>query len=171
MHQPTGEYAERLPATEEKMRPTLRCHIRSPPAASIDPRFVQRRLVMTAPTPVAEDIWPGDRASQVVLAAARAWALHGDLPEISRSAVGQCANLASLAATRARRVEYVVEFDHTPVWKTLAALTFAESWQPCALVPLALLGVAHDQLREHGYELQPWWPDDGEIAFGSVEIA
>jgi len=79
--------------------------------------------------------------------------------------------MASLAAQNARRVEFVVEDDDPDVWDLLVELSPGAPWQPCALVRLPLLGVAHERLRSCGYELQGWWAREGEIQFGSIEIA
>jgi len=64
-----------------------------------------------------------------------------------------------------------VEGDDPDVWDVLAAVKPADEWQLCALVPLALMGTAHERLCDHGYELQGWWFQEGRVAFGGVEIA
>lgn len=79
--------------------------------------------------------------------------------------------MTSLAAGHARRVEFVVAEDDPDAWDVLAGIRAADSWQLCALVPLGLLGVAHERLRGHRYELQGWWVTDDTVAFGNVEIA
>lgn len=119
-----------------------------------------------------------DRASrhdplgeQVAAAAQHAWEVHGERLDVRSTPVNGHAHMTSLAAVHARRVEFVVEHDDPHAWDVLAGVKAADSWQLCALVPLGLLGKAHERLREHGYELQGWWVTDGEVAFGNVEIA
>lgn len=110
-------------------------------------------------------------ADRVVAAARRAWEAHGEPLEVGRRPVNGHAHMTSLAARHARRVEFVVECDDSDAWDVLAGVKAADSWQLCALVPLGLLGKAHERLRGHGYELQGWWVTDDEIAFGNPEIA
>ena len=52
----------------------------------------------------------------------------------------------------------------------LAAKAYDE-WQLCALVPLALMGIAHEHLSDRGFRLQGWWLQDGSVAFGGIEVA
>ena len=53
----------------------------------------------------------------------------------------------------------------------MLAAKASDEWQLCALVPLALMGVAHEHLYDQGFRLQGWWVEDGNVAFGGVEIA
>lgn len=110
-------------------------------------------------------------AEQVIAAATRAWEVHGERVALGETPVNGHARLTSLAAPTSRRVEYVVEGDDPDVWDVLAAVKPADEWQLCALVPLALMGTAHERLCDHGYELQGWWFQEGRVAFGGVEIA
>lgn len=79
--------------------------------------------------------------------------------------------LTSLAAPTSRRVEYVVECDDPDVWNALAATTADDEWQLRALVPLTLMGTAHERLCDHGFEFQGWWFQGDRVEFGGVEIA
>lgn len=107
-----------------------------------------------------------------VLSAARlAWQAHGEPLEEATTKMNEGLCLAGLTAARSRRVEFVVEEDDTAVWDALVELEPVGQWTLCALVPLSLLGVAHERLRGHGYDLQAWWLRDGKVMFGSVEIA
>lgn len=110
-------------------------------------------------------------ADRVVAQAQRAWLHHGESPEIQMTAVSGHAQMASLAALVSRRVEFVVESDDPDIWDTLEGIDADTQWQKCALVPLNLLGLAHDRLRDHGFQLQGWWMSDGQVCFSSPEIA
>jgi len=113
----------------------------------------------------------GTIASRVVAEAMRAWEIHGEPVEVSVTPVNGHALMASLAAFNARRVEYVVDADDPHVWEILKSASSADPWQLCALVPLPLMGRAHEQLFEHGFELQAWWVQGDRVAFGGIEIA
>lgn len=108
---------------------------------------------------------------QVVAAARRAWEVNGEPLEVHSTPVNGHAHMTSMAAGKARRIEFVVERDDPDAWDVLAGVEAADSWQLRALVPLRLLGKAHERLRGHGYELQGWWVTDDRVAFGNVEIA
>lgn len=110
-------------------------------------------------------------ADRVVVAARRAWEIHGELVALGETPVNGHAHLRSLAAPTSRRVEYIVEGDDPDVWDLLAAAKAADNWQLCALVPLALMGTAHERLCDHSFELQGWWLQGNRVAFGGVEIA
>lgn len=115
--------------------------------------------------------WSDATAKRVAVAAQHAWEVHGECLEVRSTPVNGHAHLTSIAAARARRIEFVVEGDDPDAWDVLAGMEAPESWQLCALVPLALLGQAHERLRDHGYELQGWWVSGDKVAFGNVEIA
>ena len=105
-----------------------------------------------------------DQVSDVVAAAKRAWELHGETSVNSR------VRLTLLEAPISRHVEYVVECNDPDVWKMLAAKA-SDEWQLCALVPLALMGIAHEHLSDRGFRLQGWWLQGGSVAFGGIEVA
>lgn len=113
----------------------------------------------------------GQVAERVAAATQRAWEVHGERVVLRETPVNGHARLTSLAAPISRRVEYVVECDDPDVWDVLAAATAADKWQLCALVPLALMGTAHERLCDHGFELQGWWLQGDHVAFGGIEIA
>ena len=110
-------------------------------------------------------------AARVVDSAAKAWECYGDEVNQQEAAINGHGVMPYLVAHRARRIEYVVTEDDPDVWEMLSSRKPAQSWQLCALVPLRLLGVAHDKLQEHDYELQAWWIRGGGVAFGRVETA
>ncbi len=110
-------------------------------------------------------------ADRVVAEAKRAWEVHGEPVQVSVTPVNGHAHMSSLAVLRARRVEYVVEADDADVWDVLAAARHSDEWQLSALVPLALMGRAHERLCEYGFELQGWWVQGDRVAFGGIEIA
>lgn len=110
--------------------------------------------------------------SDRVLDAARwAWETHGEQPSMQTTPVNGHAQMRSLAANHARRVEFVVADDDIDVWQILAQMEPVQAWQLCALVPLSMLGVAHERLGGCGFELQGWWLDGERVAFGNTEIA
>lgn len=111
-----------------------------------------------------------DRSSEVVAAAKRAWEIHGERVALRETPVNNHIRLASLEAPISRHVEYVVECNDPDVWNMLAAKE-SDEWQLCALVPLALMGIAHEHLSEQGFRLQGWWLQGGSVAFGGIEIA
>ena len=111
-----------------------------------------------------------DQVSDVVAAAKRAWELHGERVALRETSVNSRVRLTLLEAPISRHVEYVVECNDPDVWKMLAAKA-SDEWQLCALVPLALMGVAHERLSDQGFRLQGWWVEGGNVAFGGVEIA
>ncbi len=124
------------------------------------------------PTPVQTSDQVLEQVSERVVAAAkRAWEVHGERVALRETPVNGHARLTSLAAPTSRRVEYVVECDDPDVWDVLAAVEVADEWQLCALVPLALMGTAHERLCDHGFKLQGWWLQGDHVAFGGVEIA
>lgn len=110
-------------------------------------------------------------SDRVVAQAQRAWLHHGERPEVQTTPINGHAEMASLAALASRRVEFVVESDDPDVWDTLEGIEADTQWQKCALVPLNLLGLAHDRLRDHGFQLQGWWLSDDQVCFSSPEIA
>ena len=111
-----------------------------------------------------------DRATEVAAAAKRAWEIHGEQVALRETSVNSRIRLTSLEAPIARHVEYVVECNDPDVWKMLAAKA-SDEWQLCALVPLALMGIAHEHLSDRGFRLQGWWLQDGSVAFGGIEVA
>ena len=111
-----------------------------------------------------------DRATEVAAAAKRAWEIHGEQVALRETSVNGHILLTSLEVPISRHVEYVVECNDPDVWNMLAAKA-SDEWQLCALVPLALMGVAHERLSDHGFRLQGWWLQGGSVAFGGVEIA
>ncbi len=125
---------------------------------------------MTALTAPALE-YVGTDASRVVAEAKRTWDAHGEPVEVGITAVTGQAHLASLAALNARRVEYVIDSDNELVWEALKSARHADKWQLCALVPLALMGRAHEHLCENRFELQGWWFQGDRVAFGGIEIA
>lgn len=104
-------------------------------------------------------------------AAQWAWEVHGEPLEVRSTPINGHAHIASLAAMNAKRVEFVVQEDDPDVWEALTHVNSTDAWQLCALVPLSLLGVAHDRLRGHRFELQGWWHDGDRVAFSNPEIA
>lgn len=118
----------------------------------------------TVPAPTHE------RVAEVIAAAKRAWEIHGEHVALRETPVNGHARLTSLAVSISRRVEYVVECDDPDVWNVLAAKA-SDEWQFCALVPLALMGAAHERLSGHGFRLQGWWFQGDRVAFGGIEIA
>lgn len=110
-------------------------------------------------------------AEQVMTGAVRAWQAHGEQVEVGVRPVNGHAYMRSLVAFNARRVEYVIETDDPDTWNLLVATKPVDNWQLCALVPLSLMGRAHEQLCGHGFELQGWWVQENGVAFGGVEIA
>ena len=112
-------------------------------------------------------------AQQVADEARRAWELTGDQVQTGSRTVNGHARMATLAAMQAKRFEYVIDGDDPDIWTTLAHAASAEleHWQRCALVPLSLMGRAHERLSPHGFQLQSWWVTDGRVSFGNVEIA
>lgn len=111
-------------------------------------------------------------SQQVLDAAVEAWSFHGEACHIEDMGDVAPGLFAALAPVGSRRIEFVLNHavdDHG--WETLFRWPRSESWRLRALVPLALLGQAHEHLREGDFELQGWWVDEGRIAFGSVEIA
>lgn len=122
-------------------------------------------MTTTVPAPTL------DRVAEVIAAAKQAWEVHGERVAVGETPVNGHARLTSLAAPTSRRVEYVVECDDPDVWEVLATAKAADDWQLCALVPLALMGTAHERLCDHGFELQGWWLQGDRVAFGGVEIA
>ncbi len=114
---------------------------------------------------------PALRLEQVVAAAQRAWEIHGERVVLQEVFVNGHARLTSLAALTSHRVEYIVECDDPDIWDALATATAADKWQLRALVPLALMGTAHERLCDHGFELQGWWIQRDDVAFGGIEIA
>lgn len=68
-------------------------------------------------------------------------------------------------------MEFVVEEDDADVWNFLTEEELPGSWNLRALVQLQFLGLAHEKLRRHGYELQGWWAGEDCIKFGGIEIA
>lgn len=113
----------------------------------------------------------GKSGAKALAAARWAWEAHGEPFELRSTAISEHTMLASLAAMNAKRVEFVVEEDDPEVWETLTRVDSTGAWQLCALVPQSLLGVAHDRLRGHFFELQGWWLDGENVAFGNPEIA
>ena len=111
-----------------------------------------------------------DRATEVAAAAKRAWEIHGEQVALRETSVNGHILLTSLEVPISRHVEYVVECNDPDVWNMLAAKA-SDEWQLCALVPLSLMGVAHERLSDHGFRLQGWWLQEGSVAFGGVEIA
>lgn len=111
-----------------------------------------------------------NQVSDVVAAAKRAWELHGERVALRETSVNSRVRLTLLEAPISRHVEYVVECNDPDVWKMLAAKASGE-WQLCALVPLALMGIAHERLSGRGFRLQGWWLQDGSVAFGGIEVA
>lgn len=110
-------------------------------------------------------------ADQVFAQARRAWLHHGEQPQVQTTPINGHAEMRSLAALESGRLEYVVDSDDPDIWDALAEVEAGEQWQKCALVPLSLLGTAHERLRNHGFELQGWWMADERVWFGSPEIA
>jgi len=110
-------------------------------------------------------------SGRVVAAALRAWETIGEPVQVSSTPINGHAQMASIAAEGARRLEFVVDADDPDVWDVLIGMEAVEAWRLCALVPLPLLGVAHERLRRNDYELQGWWVRGDEVFFGSVEIA
>lgn len=110
-------------------------------------------------------------SERVVAAAQTAWAMHDEVVQVMTTPVNGHAQMASLVAQGARRLEFVVEDDDPDVWDVLANVTPEDSWQLCALVRLPLMGLAHEHLRTSGYELQGWWAGETQIQFSSIEIA
>lgn len=110
-------------------------------------------------------------AGRVAAAARRAWELSGETVEVMITPVNGHARMASLAALHSRRVEYVVESDDPDVWDLLRSATVAREWQLSALVPLALVGRAHENLGATGFDIQGWWIYENEVSFSGVEIA
>ena len=109
-------------------------------------------------------------AEGVVKTARRAWEIHGKRVGLEETPInGGPARLTSLVIRDSRRIEYIVESDDPDVWDLLA--TNAGEWQRCALVRLDLIGTAHERLCDHGFELQGWWFQKGQVAFGGVEVA
>lgn len=111
-----------------------------------------------------------DQVSDVVAAAKRAWELHGERVALRETSVNSHVRLTLLEAPISRHVEYVVECNDPDVWKMLAAKA-SDEWQLCALVPLALMGIAHEHLSDRGFRLQGWWLQGGNVAFGGIEVA
>lgn len=109
--------------------------------------------------------------SRVINAAERAWRLHNEPLHLARERIDEHGWIDCLTALEARRVEYVVEGDEPSIWETLADLNLPDYWQPCALVPLPLMGRAHETLSESRFELQSWWLEGERVEFGSIEIA
>lgn len=110
-------------------------------------------------------------AKHVLAQAQRAWMHHGEQAEVKVLPISGRAPIRSLTTLVSKRVEFVVEADHPEVWDTLAGIEPDPQWQKCALVPLNLLGMAHERLRSHEFQLQGWWLTDGRVHFSSPEIA
>lgn len=108
---------------------------------------------------------------RVIAEAKRAWQIQGETVSVSVTPINGQGHLTSLATSRSRRVEYIVETDDPDVWETLAAVPSEDRWQLCALVPLSRMGTAHERLCDRGFEIQAWWVEGGRVAFGGVEIA
>lgn len=123
---------------------------------------------MTTVTPPVIESTTVDR---VVAAALLAWELNGVPVELGTTPINGHAQMPSLVAFQARRVEYVVESDDPDAWRTLMTTKLADHWQPCALVPLSLMGKAHEHLFAHRFELQGWWIEEDRVSFGGIETA
>ena len=112
-----------------------------------------------------------DLSIRVAAAARLAWESNGESVEVKVTPVNGHARMAYVVANGARHTEFVVEEDDADVWSFLQDEEPHESWRLRALVRLPLLGVAHEKLRTHGYELQGWWAREGCIQFGGIETA
>jgi hypothetical protein len=114
---------------------------------------------------------PVTELSERVLAAAKlAWEVHGETVSVRTVPINGHGVMPSIVAENARRLEFVIEADDADAWQALTEVS-VDSWELRALVPLTLLGVAHQKLRPFGYELQGWWTQAESVHFGSVEIA
>lgn len=109
--------------------------------------------------------------TEVLNAARKAWSLSHERVRIETTPINGHTQISSIVATKARRIEFVVGEDDPDIWDTLASYRAFEAWQLCALVPIHLLGIAHERLRVSDFQLQGWWSSDDRIHFGNLEIA
>lgn len=110
------------------------------------------------------------QVNQVLEEALRAWEVSGAQVEVQPIRVHPELTVVSLRVTDLRQVEFIVEEDVPSVWGLLRRAASA-SWHARALVPLSLVGVAHQELRRNDCSLQGWWIDNNRAAFGGIEIA
>jgi hypothetical protein len=108
----------------------------------------------------------------VLDAARQAWEWHG-LTCYVRPSDGEVAGIVgALDVPEQRHVEVFVEDVNDSLWSSIDRWQVSDAWVMRAVVPLPVLGQAHEALRERGCELQAYWvQDDGQVAFGSVQIA
>lgn len=110
--------------------------------------------------------------SQVLLAAVTAWRLVGENCSILERNHVDLGLYAALAAGTCKRLEFVVGATvQAGGWEIMRSWPRAKDWRHCALVPRSLMGAAHEQLDQGGFELQAWWLEGDRVAFGNVEVA
>lgn len=119
---------------------------------------------MTASTnPVTEEV------SQVLIAANALWRALGDTAETDTFDIGL--NQAHrFISPRYRRVEVLVDAVTDDVREVLTQRPLADGWTFVLLVPLALIGQAHETMYATGWLGQPWWIKDGLVRFGTDEV-
>lgn len=107
----------------------------------------------------------------VAESACAAWTVQGHRIREFKRRINDHISIDSLASLESKTLEFIVDADENDIWESLSASGRYESWKVCVLVPLPLLGVAHERLRQSGCELQGWWSEGNRVHFGSAEIA
>lgn len=111
----------------------------------------------------------------VAAAAMAAWNTAGQMPEqVSHPGFDDLSEAFLLRIPTARRIEACFEdcrADLSQAEKFMSSLG-APGWTVSAVVPLRLVGQAHEVFRSHEIDIQSWWRDvAGRVRFGSVERA
>lgn len=70
-----------------------------------------------------------------------------------------------------KQVEVFASTLNSVEWDTLIESYRAREWSCRAVVPIGLIGKAHELLRGSGMELQAWWENDHRVLFSATEIA
>lgn len=109
---------------------------------------------------------------RVLQAAIDAWLFAGAECRILAAPDDRSGIVACLIPLPFRQIEILVNYlAAADTWRALTEWPHDRDCTMRALVPRHLLGQAHENLRDEGFELQGWWLEDGNVAFSSAEIA
>lgn len=109
---------------------------------------------------------------KVMEAARGSWAGSGEHVTVKILRVdGTDAHIGVIKVAGLRVVEYFVTTDEPALWDTLAFFAKTRGWTYRAVVPLPLMGPAHNNLIHTHIQLQGWWVHGNRISFGTPEIA
>lgn len=109
--------------------------------------------------------------SPVMTAAMAAWHATGMECSTHTISEGGTSILGVVEVASIKQVEVFTQALSSVKWDTLIESYQAREWSCRAVVPIGLIGQAHELLRGSGMELQGWWETGERVQFSATEIA